>query len=700
MRIVIPVVLMMFAACAREARGQAGAGSPPASPAAPAHGKAATPNSAPGDSTSSEAYYFFSLGHLNELEFEATGRSDLAEQSIDNYRKALEIAPSSPVIMERLAEILAKSQHIRDAVAEANETLKIDPDNVDAHRLLARIYVRTLGDVNAGDMQTANLAKAVDQLQAIMKLDPTDENSALWLARLYRFQNHHEEAEKVLRDLLKRDPDNEAALEQLSQILIDEGRSQEAVALLEQAANDSSAPEVYDLLGDAYSQSKNYAKAEETYRKAVAADPDDAGHRHGLAQVLLAENKYAEALEQYQKLAELEPGTSENYLRMSQLYRHLGKFDQAESSLLRAKQLAPGSLEVLYNESLLYQDMGRYDDAIKVLNDAIASVKSQNGEEPNPSALAILYEQLGRAYSQQGNYTAAIQSYELLAKLNPETEKRAQMLLIEAYRESHDVDGAIAEAKKALSASPKDSDVTVTLAMLYGEKGDAEEASKLLSGLLRGDSHDHEIYLDLAQVQERSRKYGEAEQSANKALETAQLPQEKGAAYFMLGAIYERQKKFDQAEQQFRKALEVNPDNAAVLNYYGYMLADRGIRLPEATALIQRALEQDPVNGAYLDSLGWAYYKQNKLTEAEENLRKAVSRDQHDPTILGHLADVCMKLGETTRAAGLYERALAEWQKAVPADYEAEKVAEIDAQLKILKRRLAEKPATDAPKPQ
>src|SRR5215472_991495 len=101
MRIVIPVVLMMFAACARDARGQAGAGSPPASPAAPAHGKAATPNSAPGDSTSSEAYYFFSLGHLNELEFEATGRSDLAEQSIDNYKKALEIAPSSPVIMER-----------------------------------------------------------------------------------------------------------------------------------------------------------------------------------------------------------------------------------------------------------------------------------------------------------------------------------------------------------------------------------------------------------------------------------------------------------------------------------------------------------------------------------------------------------------------------------------------------------------------
>ncbi len=109
-----------------------------------------------------------------------------------------------------------------------------------------------------------------------------------------------------------------------------------------------------------------------------------------------------------------------------------------------------------------------------------------------------------------------------------------------------------------------------------------------------------------------------------------------------------------------------------MLNYYGYMLADRGVRLDEATAMIQQAVAQEPTNGAYLDSLGWAYYKQNKLTEAEENLRKAVrTRQMHDPTILGHLGDVYAKMGQTDRAAGIWERALAEWQKAVPADYEA-----------------------------
>ena len=168
----------------------------------------------------------------------------------------------------------------------------------------------------------------------------------------------------------------------------------------------------------------------------------------------------------------------------------------------------------------------------------------------------------------------------------------------------------------------------------------------------------------------------------------------------MLGAIYERQKEFDRAEQEFRKVLEVNPNNAAVLNYYGYMLADRSVRLDEALSLIQRAVKQEPNNGAYLDSLGWAYLKQGKLAEAEENLQKAAAKSAHDPTVLGHLAEVYMKMGQTERAAALMERALSEWQRALPADYEAEKVTELDAQLKTLKRALAQKSAPDSAKPQ
>ena len=177
-------------------------------------------------------------------------------------------------------------------------------------------------------------------------------------------------------------------------------------------------------------------------------------------------------------------------------------------------------------------------------------------------------------------------------------------------------------------------------------------------------------------------------------------PADKETAWFMLGAIYERQKKFDQAEEEFRKVLQVNPRNASVLNYYGYMLADRGIRLDEATAMIKRAVAEESTNGAYLDSLGWAYYKQNKLAEAEEYLRKAVERTGHDPTIMEHLGDVYYKMGRPERAAALWEKSLVEWQKAPPADFEADRVNDLDKKLKSVKQRLAQKSGTGESKPQ
>jgi tetratricopeptide (TPR) repeat protein len=675
--------------------------------AAPQNSNTQASSANPSDeSEKKDLYYYFTLGHSLEMQYEASGRAELATQSMDAYKKALELDPRSSVIVERLAEIEAKSQHIRDGVAHAQEALKLDPNNIDAHRLLARIYIRTLGDMGAGEVQKESLDKAIEQFEAILKLQPDDQYSALWLARLYRFENQHDASEKVLRGLLQHDPDNGQALEQLSQLLIDEGRSQEAVALLSQAASDSSAPDLYDLLGDAYSQQKDYAKAEEAYRKAVDEEPEEPSHRHGLGQALMAEDKYAEALEQFKKLSEMEPGTADNYLRMSQLYRRLGKFDQAEASLLRAKQLSPASLEILLNEALLYDDEGRFDDAVKVLSDAIAGMKAQGGESSSnggassSNALGILYEELGRAYRAAQNYSAAIDAYHEMEKLGPDSRNRAQMLLIDTYREDRDIDRAIAETKKALADSPKDTNLIVTLAMLYGEKRDADDATKLLQPLLQGNDNDVQIYVDIAQVQERGREYPQAEASAQKAEQLAHTSTDKEMVWFMLGATYEREKKFELAEQEFRKVLDQNPNNGAVLNYYGYMLADRGVRLDEATSLIQKAVKQEPNSGAYLDSLGWAYYKQNKLAEAEEYLRKAVDRESHDPTILSHLADVYLKMGQTERAASLMERSLSEWQKAVPADYDADKVNEVDSQLKNLKKRLAQKSSPDTAKPQ
>ena len=109
---------------------------------------------------------------------------------------------------------------------------------------------------------------------------------------------------------------------------------------------------LWELLGDAYNQIHDLPNAEQAYRKAADAQPEEVSHRKGLAQTLLTEEKYPEALEQYQRLSQMDADDPDNYLRMAEIYRQLKQLDKAEQNVLLAKQRAPGSLEVIYYEAV------------------------------------------------------------------------------------------------------------------------------------------------------------------------------------------------------------------------------------------------------------------------------------------------------------------------------------------------------------
>ena len=652
------------------------------------------------ESARAEAYYNFTMGHIYEQQYEATSRPEYATQAIEAYKKAYTLDPKSPVIGERLAEIYWKAQRTHEAVTEAQEILKRNPDDVQSRRLLGRIYLRSLGDISSGNGQSETVSRAIEQYREIHRLDPTDAESALWLARLYRLKNEHDKAEEVLRSILKNDPENEAAVEQLTQLLMDEGKAPEAVSLLEAITAHSPSPVLLDLLGDAYTQAHELGKAEQAYRKAAELDPSELSHQRGLGQTLLAEEKYSEALSVYRKLSDLVPDDADVYLRIAQIYRELHQLDKAEEILVKARQYAPGSLEVMYNEAMLYQAQGRYQDAIRVLSDAVTGIKSQPPAAPSRRrSLAILYQQLGQLYRDTQNYQAAIYTFEELGHLGEEEDRRARMLIMDTYRSAKDLAKALQTGKEALAKYPADPSIRASQALLLGENGQTEDAVKILRAQLHGNQGDRDAYLNIAQVYERGRRYKEAEEAAHAAEVLPGQPRDKEMVWFLLGAIYERQKFFDRAEEQFKKVLAVNPKNAQVLNYYGYMLGDLGIRLDEAEALVQRALKEEPFNGAYLDSLGWIYFKENKLAASESTLRKAVQRESHDATIHSHLGDVYAKTGRSELAAVEWEKSLMEWRRSLPADIESDKVAELEKKLSQSKHRVAQKSAVTDAKP-
>jgi tetratricopeptide (TPR) repeat protein len=157
--------------------------------------------------------------------------------------------------------------------------------------------------------------------------------------------------------------------------------------------------------------------------------------------------------------------------------------------------------------------------------------------------------------------------------------------------------------------------------------------------------------------------------------------------YFMRGAMLERQKKYDQAEAEFRKVLAIDANNDNALNYLGYMLADRNVRLDEAYEMIKKAVDIRPDSGAYLDSLGWVNYRQGKFADAEGFLVRALQK-QPDPTVHDHLGDVYAKLGKTKEAVAQWQASLKEFQKGPPSDNDPDEVAKVtkkldDAQAKL-----------------
>jgi tetratricopeptide (TPR) repeat protein len=661
------------------------------------------PKSSPStkDSDRAEAYYNYTMGHIYEQQYESTSRAEYATQAIEAYKKAYALDPKSPVIGERLAEMYWKAQRIHDAVAEAQEILKRDPDNMQSRRLLGRIYLRSLGDFSSGNGQSETVSRAIEQYREINRIDPSDTESALWLARLYRLKNAHDKAEQVLRGILRNDPENEAAVEQLTQLLMDEGKAAEAVSLLEGITGHSPTPVLLDLLGDAYTQAHELSKAEEAYRKAADLDPSELSHQRGLGQTLLAEEKYGEALAVYQKLSDVMPDDSDVYLRIAQIYREMHQLDKAEDNLVKARQYAPGSLEVMYNEAMLYEAQGRYEDAIRVLSDAVTGIKAQSPPLPSKRrSLSILFQQLGQLYRDTQNYQAAVYTYEELGHLGEEEDRRARVMIMDTHRAAKDLPKALQAGKEAMAKYPADPAIRAGQALLLGENGQTEEAVKILRAQLHGNEGDREIYMNIAQVYERGRRYKEAEEAARAAEVLPGQPRDNEMVWFLLGAVYERQKFFDKAEEQFKKVLAVNPKNAPVLNYYGYMLGDLGIRLDEAEALVHRALKEEPFNGAYLDSLGWIYFKENKYGDSETALRKAVGREGHDATIHSHLGDLYAKTGRSDLAAAEWEKSLLEWRRSLPADIETDKVAELEKKLSRSKHRVAQKSASPDAKPQ
>jgi len=642
------------------------------------------------------AYYHYTLAHMYEEMVTAYGRSDLAVKATEEYRLAIEADPSSEFLTSSLAELYVKTGRIADAVREAQDIIKRDPTNLEAHKLLGRIYLRSLGDMPGGNGSDNILKLAIEQYQEIVKLDPQSVDDHLLLGRLYRLSNDMQKAEAELNTAIKIDPNSEEAVTTLAMLYTDEGDTAHALKVLSSIPDSARSAKLYSALGAAYEQRKEYKNAIDSYKHAIMLDRDNLDAIRGLAENYLNDGQLEAALEQYKVISDSNPEDAQTYVRIAEIYRRQAKYDLALENLKHADTLIPDTAEVPYSMAAVYQAQGRYDEAAKLLQDLLKKTEKSSEigtSQTDRNNRAIFIERLGMVYREQENYTAAVETFRKMLPLGDENARSGYQEIIDTYRDSKQWPQATAAAKEAVQKLPNDRDLRMVLDAQLADMGEFDQAVADIKGMLKGGPEDRDVHLRLAIIYTRAKRWSDAEQSLAKAEQLSSKPDEKAYVSFLRGDLYQRQKMFDQADSEFRKVLAVTPPTdpqaAATLNYLGYMNADRGVKVEESLNYIKQALTFEPNNGAYLDSLGWAYFKLGKYDLAEENLNKAAVHMGSDPTVQEHLGDLYQKTGRLKLAASHWDRAVQEWNKTVPAEQDSEAFAKVQQKLDAAKVRLA-----------
>lgn len=671
---------------------------PDAAPAA-APAKSATPDATPAPDRS-KAYYHLALANTYEEDAVTYSSQDLANRAIDEYKIALNADPDSPLLNNGLADLYFRIPgHVHDAEITAKALLNKSPNDLDAHMLLGRIYLRQLGDASNGQPSSSASTEVLDQAIAeyakIVALEPKNVESRMVLGQLYTVKHQAQKAEEQFKTAQALEPDSEEVVLNLARLYAESGDLAHAAKVIEAVPASDRSSKMEFALGAAYDQLKQSKNAIAAYQRAVDMEPEDVDTLRALAQALLNDDQLDASLKQYKEIAEADPDDAGTLVHICEIQRRQGKYDDALATIRKARKKEPDNLEAGYNEGILLDHQGRFDDAAQDFEKMVDLTSHANGayttDEKNNRG--IFLDRLAAVYREQSKVDLAIATYQKMIDLGGDNAQRAYQGEVETYHDALQYDKAVDVARKAVDSRPKDRGPKLVLAEALVDEGKPEDALTLAKGLLDNSKDDRTSWLEISEIDKRMHRWKDAEDGLNKAGEWTTEKSDQTYLVFLRGALAERQKHFEPAEQFFRQVLEQDPANelkATTLNYLGYMFADRGIRLPEALKMIKQAVELDPANGAYLDSLGWTYFKLGQYELAEDNLRKAVERDQTDPTVHDHLGDLYEKTGRIRLAAAQWELSISEYAKSGPtADVEAGDVAKVQHKLESARVRLA-----------
>jgi tetratricopeptide (TPR) repeat protein len=474
---------------------------------------------------------------------------------------------------------------------------------------------------------------ALTTKRGVLFLDPSFTDLAVDVAQHYLHRGETPEAISILKDAKKAAPHDSTAslalanvyLRHLQKPLLAEKHALNALQI------DPSCKPAYELLWEIHRASGQAQKIEPLFQRAERLETTDIDFLLTIADLRLrevsrsrsepspvTEQRISELLERIEKLG---TGNAEVLARTGDFQALSGRLQRAVELYEKALAIQPAPEGVREKLSQVLVQLGENDRAAELLAEIVAQ---------NPVNL-VAYDQLSKIHLVRREFDRAVAAMRQALLLAPIDPRRYEEIIRTSLRAS-DRAGALQAAIEAEEKFPYITGFTVLRAITLSQAGEHVAAMMAFERALVTAANSNPELLD-------------------------------SEFFLSYGGAAERAGHYVKAAELLKKSIALDPTRSAqACNYLGYMWAEQGQNLAEAEQFIRRALELDPGNGAYMDSLGWVFYRQGRIAEAlAELLRAAEAMQEPDPIVLEHIGDVYGKLGKTADAV-LY------WRKALQLD--------------------------------
>ncbi|MGZ5476056.1 MAG: tetratricopeptide repeat protein [Thermoanaerobaculia bacterium] len=563
------------------------------------------------------------------------------DEALSRIEKVIEKEPANPVLLFERAMILVDSGRTDRAESELRKLVTTNPDFYDAQRILGRVLLDRAGT------DRARLDVALLHLQAAFRANPDDLATGVTVSQLLVASGRVADAERVLATLVERAPDQRVLNYNYAQVLTKLGRGDESQQYLERAVllDPTFGPAALQLV-DIYQRQNEWRKAAEVLQPLIDQDPMNAELKRQQAYFWLRAGKADRARETFKWLVEADPKDARSLFYLAESLSDMEQYSEAEKIYRKLLEQTPNDTDLLASFGLSQVAQRKLDEAEQTFKSLLAVPDIAD------NLVALGKTQLAYIELQRGHYAAAVNGAKPVFVFRDKPNAQAISIALDALKKEKKYGEAVDLLQPLVDKFGSDPFVNARFVELLAREGEKEKSRAAAAVQVKFGTRNA---IAAAEALLAAGDNSAALAMINDALKAKPDDMD---LQFELGSAYERAGDHESAEKMFLQILAKNPEHAATLNYLGYMWADRNTNLDRAAEMLSRAVKQEPKNGAYVDSLGWAYFRQGKLDLAEKFLTDATRLLPRDATVHEHLADVLAKRGNYKRALDLYRVAL------------------------------------------